>query len=214
MWNCRLLSSARRARGAPRSAGAHARGDRASRPGRQRRLRRRRCRAGARAPQHHRRGRRPAADVQRGRHRLDHLQRRGFQLRRAARRADRARAHLQDQLRHRGHRPPLRGARARLRSGAQRRLRVRHLGCAPPAPGAGARPCRRAPALLCGARRRRCVCLRGEGAARGAGHQRRARPDRARPDVHVLVSAGAAYPVQGHRRAAAGACARRRRAMA
>ena len=54
-------------------------------------LRRRRRRPGARAAQHHRRRRRPAADVQRGRHRLDHLQRRDLQLRRAARRADRAR---------------------------------------------------------------------------------------------------------------------------
>ena len=60
-------------------------------PGRQRRLRRRRRRPGARAPQHHRPRRRPPADVQRGRHRLDHLQRRDLQLRRAARRADRAR---------------------------------------------------------------------------------------------------------------------------
>ena len=50
-------------------------------------LRRRRRRPGARAPEHHRPRRRPAADVQRGRHRLDHLQRRDLQLRRAARRA-------------------------------------------------------------------------------------------------------------------------------
>ena len=42
------------------------------------------------------------------------------------------------------------------------------------APGAGARPRRRAPALLCGARRGDRLRLRGQGAARGAGHQRRA----------------------------------------
>ena len=52
--------------------------------------------------------------------------------------------------------------------------------------------------------------LRGQGAARGAGRRRRARPDRARPDLHALVPARAAHAVQGHLRAAAGACADRR----
>ena len=48
----------------------------------------------------------------------------------------------------------------------------------------------------------------------GAGHRGRARPDRARPDLHVLVPARAAHDLQGHLRAAAGACADRRRRTA
>ena len=53
--------------------------------------------------------------------------------------------------------------------------------------------------------------LRGEGAARGARRRGGARPDRARPDLHVLVPARAAHAVQGHLRAAAGPSADRRR---
>ena len=45
---------------------------------------------------------------------------------------------------------------------------------------------------------------------RGAGRRRRARPDRARPDLHVLVPARPAHRLQGHPRAAAGARADRR----
>ena len=67
----------------------------------------------------------------------------------------------------------LRGARARLRSCAQRRLRLRHLGRAPAAPGAGARPRRRAPALLRGARRRVAFASEVKALLAGAGHQRR-----------------------------------------
>ena len=49
---------------------------------------------------------------------------------------------------------------------------------------------------------------------RSAGRRRRARSDRARPDLHLLVPARAAHALQGHPRAAAGACADRRAATA
>ena len=70
------------------------------------------------------------------------------------------------------------------------------------------------PLFYASARRLPLLRVRGQGAARGAGRHGRARPDRARPDLHLLVSARAAHALQGHLRAAAGACADRRRAAA
>ncbi len=168
---------------------------------------------GARAPQHHRRRRRPPADVQRGRHGLDHLQRRDLQLRRAARRADRPRPQLQDHLRHRGHRPSLRGARAGLRHGAQRRLRLRHLGCARSSAWcmardrAGVRP-------LYYAVRDGAIAFASEVKALLEVPGISAAPDPIALDQMFTFwfPLGAAHAVQGHRRAAAGARAYRQRA--
>ena len=144
--------------------------------------------------------------------RLDHLQRRDLQLRRAARRADREGRHVPHAFRHRSHHPPLRGDGPGLRRAAQRRLRLRDLGRAPQADDARARPHGRAPALLHAARRAPPISPpRRRRSSTVPGHRGGARSDRARPDLHVLVPARAAHDLQGRRRAAAGACACRAR---
>ena len=68
------------------------------------------------------------------------------------------------------------------------------------------------PLYLRRARRRLVFASEMKALLQVPGIERRARPDRARPDLHVLVPAGAAHAVQGHLRAAAGARAGRRRA--
>ncbi len=164
-------------------------------------------RAGARprAALHHRPGHRAAAALQRGRHALGRLQRRDLQLRRAARRARRARPPLPHPQRHRGHRPRLRGlgraapssastASSRSRSGtrAARRWSWR-------ATGSGVRPL-----YLCehGGR----LWFASEVKAIFAGrprHPARARPGRARRDLHLLDRGAAAVGVPRRHRARA-----------
>ena len=77
-------------------------------------------------PQHHRPRRRPPADGQRRRDRVAGLQRRDLQLPRAARPSSRPPATSSAPLRHRSHRPRLRGVGPGLRGALQR-----HVGLSP-----------------------------------------------------------------------------------
>ena len=180
-----------------RPAATHGGGAAASRPGRLGLPSRARSRPRPRAPQHHRpRGRR-AACPQRRPDRLDLLQRRGLQLRRAAPHARAARAPLLHEHRYRGHRPPVRGTRRRLRAGTERPVRIRALGPAAAPAAAGAGSCWHPAALLHPDAPRRSLRLRSQGAARERRAARSARPERARRDLHVLGAARAADDVQG-----------------
>ena len=96
---------------------------------------------------------------------LGDAERRDLQLRRAARRAGRARTPVRDDVRHRGDRAGLRAVGRRLPRAPQRRLRDRDLGPADGRGAAGARPLRRASALPRGVRRRHLLRVRGQGAA-------------------------------------------------
>ena len=108
----------------------------------------------ARAAVDHRPRHRPAAARERARHAVDRLQRRDLQLRRAARRARRARPPVPDPQRHRGHRPRLRGVGRRTRSARfNGQWAVGAVGRRAPRAGAGARSVRRAAALRRRARR-------------------------------------------------------------
>ena len=108
---------------------------------------------------------RPPADDERGRHALDHLQRRDLQPRRAARRARGQGPRLPLAHRHRDDPPPLRGGGPALRRAAARDVRVRDLGRAhganssSPATASASSPSttRARPAASCSPRRsRRC----------------------------------------------------------
>ena len=74
--------------------------------------------------------RRPPADVERGRHRLDHVQRRDLQPHGAPRPSSRRRATLPLAHRHRDDRPPVGGGGHPLRRAAPRDVRLRDLGLA------------------------------------------------------------------------------------
>ena len=168
-------------------------------------------RARPRAPEHHRpRGRR-AADGQRRRHRLGHVQRRDLQLRRAARRAAAARPSLPHAVGHRGARAPVRGARRRLRRAPQRPVRHRAVGRAAAAPGAGARP-RRHPAAV--STPWSAAASRSPPRSRRCSRCRRAAPLRCRGsggDVQLLGAARRRHRVR--RRAATAAGPRDDRSM-
>ena len=116
-----------RARGG-RAPRADARRAAAPRPGRRRPLHRRSRRPRPPASVDRRCGRRPPADGQRGRVRLDHLQRRDLQPRAAAAGARAARPPLPDAQRHGDDPAPLRGGRRAMRRAAAGHVRVRDLG--------------------------------------------------------------------------------------
>ena len=94
---------------------------------------------------------------------------------RAARRARARRAPFPDALRHRGDRPPLRGARRRLRRAAARHVRDRGLGRVAPPARARARPLRDQAALLPALGGRAALRVGGALAAARRGRSRRAR---------------------------------------
>ena len=107
-----------------------------------------------------------AADAQRGRHRLDHVQRRDLQLRRAARRARCARPPLPHAA------PTPRSSSTSTRSTAtdfveqlNGQFAIALWDRDAPAPGAGARPRRHPAAVLRASTTARSVRLRGQGAA-------------------------------------------------
>ena len=97
-------------------AQAYARRPAPSRSGRRRSVDRRAGRSRPPAPRHRRRGGRAAADGERGRHRLDHLQRRDLQPRRAPTGPGGEGASLSDAQRHRDDPAPLRGGGRRAAS--------------------------------------------------------------------------------------------------
>ena len=116
----------------------------------------------------------------------DRLQRRDLQLRRRPRRAGRARPPVPHRLRHRGHRPRLRGVGRALRRALPRHVRVRGLGRTRAPAAACARSARRQAAVLRGsARPRHRVRLRDQVAARGCRRSARLAPgsDRRVPDA-------------------------------
>ena len=104
------------------------------------RLPRQPCRAGVPPAVDHRPGRRPSAALERGRHRLDGLQRRDLQLPLAAATAGGQGAHAPLPGRHRGPRPPLRGRGDADVPPLARDVRPGDLGRAPPHAGPGPRP--------------------------------------------------------------------------
>ena len=87
-----------------------------------------RRRPGHAPPGDHRRRRRRPADLQRGPQRLRRLQRRDLQLPRPARGAREPRASVRDAVRHRSHRPRLRGVRRRVRRAAVGHVRAGAVG--------------------------------------------------------------------------------------
>ena len=148
-------------------------------PGRRRLPHRARRRPRPRAPQHHRPRRRRAAHPQRDRDRVDHLQRRGVQLHRAAPVPRAARPQVLHAHRHRSDRASVRGARRPLRRRAQRPVRVRALGSRAAPAAAGARSRRHPAAVLRADAGRRGVraprsrrCSRAACVPRGAGSRR------------------------------------------
>ena len=129
-WQGRANGQARRVWNQIRARPSDVRRDPASWAGR----RRDSCRAWGRprhaAPEHHRPGRRPSADSQRGRQRLDRVQRRDLQLPRAPRRARSSAAIVRHRQRHRNDRPCLRGVgRGGVRA-AERHVRASRSGIA------------------------------------------------------------------------------------
>ncbi len=102
--------------------------------------------------------------------------------------------------RHRSHRPPVRGARRRLRPRTERGVRLRALGPPPPPAAAGARP--RPASCRCTTRGRGRACCsrrRSRHCSPAAGRAGSPRSERPRPDLHVLVAARAANHVQRRR---------------
>ena len=132
----------------PRQARGDERNPRPARAGLGRRVRRGACRARSAAPRDHRpRDGRPA-DLERGRADHGRPERRALQLSRAPPGARAGRAPVLDERRHRGARPPLRGARRALRGAAARHVRRRALGRGARPARARARPVRDQAALL------------------------------------------------------------------
>ena len=130
--------------------------------------------------------------------RLDHLQRRDLQPRRAAQRARGQGARLPLAHRHRDDPPPLRGGGPALRRAPAGDVRVRDLGHAPARALPRPRPPRRQAALLRRAARRVRLRLRDQGAARATRRSRRELDEEA--FFHYLTFActpAAADPVRG-----------------
>ena len=112
---------------------------------------------------------------------------------------------LRHRGRHRGDRPPLRGARAGVRARAARDVRVRPVG-QPQAPAAaGARPGRQEAAVLLRAPGRAQLRLGAAGADAGPGGPARDRPPGARRLPGLRLRAGADERVRGGAQADAGA---------
>ncbi len=105
-----------------------------------------------------------------------------------------------DALRHRGARPPLRGARRRLRGAAARDVRGRDLGRTAPPAGARARPLRDQAALLPARRRRAALRVGAAGAS-----ARRDRPRRARGVPRLQLDPGPVLDLPRRPQAAGGA---------
>ena len=216
VWHCRILGRQRRVvRGGGDRAG---RGDvqshRPSRAGRQRRLCRGLRRSGARPPapvDHRSLPARPPADDLGGQPLRHHLQRRGLQFPRAARRARIARPSLSRRLRHRGDARGLRRLGRREGGDALRRhVRDRPVGPADAHALPHPRPHRREAALLVPASRRAAVRLRAQGAdgaSRLAGRDRhrggrRLRALQLRPDAGDHLPQRAQAPAREHPRGA------------
>ena len=164
---CGVVSLRGPLRLAPGDRRTHDRRPASSRPRRVRSLAGRAGVAGPRPPEHHRPRRRPAAHEHRRRPLLDHLQRRGLQLPRIARRTRRPRGRV---FRTRCDTEVILQAYARvgrrLRRTVQRAIRLRDLGPRGPPALPGARPVRRAAAVPRARGRRAGLRVRGEGAAR------------------------------------------------
>ncbi len=149
-------------------------------------------------------GRRPPAHVQRGRDRLDHLQRRGLQPRGAALRAGGQGPHVPLAHRHRDDPAPLRGGGPGLRLAPGRDVRLRHLGRPPPPARARARPARRQAAALRAAAPGAGLRLRGARHPAPPGGAPGARRRRVLRLSDLRVRAPARHPVQGHPQARRG----------
>ncbi len=204
MRHQRLPEPRPRAARRPRPGRAHDRRDRAPRSRRER-LARRRPR-GARPPpavDHRPVRRRRPADDQRGRHRLDHLQRRDLQLPRSARGARGPRPCVPQPLRHRGARPRLRGVGRRPAGAPLRDVRLRHLGRAQAAPLPRARPAGQEAALLPSRARAPLLWFGGEIAALRSGRAARAGRGGAGPLPEPPLRAGGSHRLRPDPQAAA-----------
>ena len=208
-----------RCAGRGESAARHDPGAQASRPGRQRGVRRRRRWPGPCALEHRRPLLRPPAHEERRRQPVDHLQRGDFQPRRAARDARAQRPRIRHDLGHRGHPAHVRRSRRGLRAALQRPVGVRHLGCAEAEAVPLARPAGNPAVVLRPDGSDLRLRLGNQGAPDASRCRAPARPGRAEPDLHVLVVPAAAQHLSGRAGAAPrtltdGGTGRHRRAAA